>query len=100
MSENVTLKVYFDHEEAVLSLVRLSFLIIKQQFQTFPVLYRDFLREVRTTFQIEQSAQLIIHYESDCSVRRPLTGSDDFDLLLQLRFQSTLIFLVETLKNL
>lgn len=72
--ENVTLRVNYDNEDAVLLL-------------KFPVLYRDLLREIRHTFQIDLSARLIIHYESnDQSIRRPLTGADDFDLMLQFQF--------------
>ena len=90
MDEHVTLRVNYDNEDAILSLVSCFKRNCKMYYfhlsKTFPVVYRELLREIRSTFQIgSQSERLIVHYESG-SIRRPLTGADDFDLLLQFQF--------------
>lgn len=44
------------------------------------------MKEVRTTFLIEASLRLILHYEHQAGIFRPLVGADDFDILINFRF--------------
>ena len=57
-------------------------IFFEQLFQEYPVFYTDLLKKVRNDFSLDQNQRLILYYEHDAGIFRPLTGADDFDIIV------------------
>lgn len=57
--------------------------------------YPDLLKEIRTSFSLVSSKRLIIHYEYQPGVFRPLEGGDDFEILVNFQFHHNTAFVIK-----